>query len=605
MSAQQILEKIRERRKRSGVVTEIDRILSIPTTAVNWKIGAEVAAKALTEQYARRGLDTPYPLRPIQGRALIELAKARASNVQGLGGFFPIGVGWGKTGIALLAGEVLQARRPVLFVPPDLVAQCLRDLTWWQRYYDFRLPSVFSAAQLSQPKSTGLLDTLAPDVIVIDEAHIFARRESVRTRRFIRYFVENAATRLVALSGTITRKSICDFAHLIEIALRDGTPLPLIDSLLDDWAAVIDADGEPDAGAWGSVGPLVDWYERKTGATGLLPKKDRKHYREAFGYRLKSTPGVIATADGPCDASIALRQVRPKTPPAILDALKKLQKDWELPDGTALVESLAFHRAAAQISSGYFMRWIWPEGEPDREWLDTRKHWFGFERSFIEYRSKPGLDSPALIQRAAAAGDLGKKAGNLWEAWIEIRDRYRTDGEYRPPVKTTWIEGGNGSQSFLVDFAIRWVWHNRANTNGGEGRALIWYSSPQLAGALRKRSEDLQPYGASFGVYGSGSDSPADFVDYPAISIRVHSKGKNLQAWADQLVLEPPTAGLTWQQLLGRTHRPGQKADRVACTIVGHTWFTRSALTRAIADARYIQQTGGGAQKLLIADWVL
>jgi hypothetical protein len=83
----------------------------------------------------------------------------------------------------------------------------------------------------------------------------------------------------------------------------------------------------------------------------------------------------------------------------------------------------------------------------------------------------------------------------------------------------------------------------------------------------------------------------------------VHGTGKNLQAFANQLVLQPPASGQTWEQLLGRMHRPGQNADEVRCDVLQHTWFAKANLVGALRDARYIEDSQNMRQKLNLATW--
>jgi hypothetical protein len=86
------------------------------------------------------------------------------------------------------------------------------------------------------------------------------------------------------------------------------------------------------------------------------------------------------------------------------------------------------------------------------------------------------------------------------------------------------------------------------------------------------------------------------------MSIAAHGIGKNLQSWCNQLILCPPSSGHIWEQLLGRTHRPGQEADEVTVFVYVHTPRFAQALQQALVDAEYIQMSTGNAQKILFAD---
>jgi superfamily II DNA or RNA helicase len=88
------------------------------------------------------------------------------------------------------------------------------------------------------------------------------------------------------------------------------------------------------------------------------------------------------------------------------------------------------------------------------------------------------------------------------------------------------------------------------------------------------------------------------------VSIRAHGTGKNLQAYSVSLVLTPPGSGATWEQLLGRLHRPGQNADEVLFKVWQHTKELRAAFDQALSDASYIETTLGSKQKLSYANIV-
>jgi len=84
-------------------------------------------------------------------------------------------------------------------------------------------------------------------------------------------------------------------------------------------------------------------------------------------------------------------------------------------------------------------------------------------------------------------------------------------------------------------------------------------------------------------------------------SIRAHGEGRNLQRYRRCLVIAPPDMGATWEQLLGRNHRPGQKADEVeweVCLQAPELW---ASFKNALIDAKYIQETQGKNQKLLLS----
>jgi hypothetical protein len=71
--------------------------------------------------------------------------------------------------------------------------------------------------------------------------------------------------------------------------------------------------------------------------------------------------------------------------------------------------------------------------------------------------------------------------------------------------------------------------------------------------------------------------------------------------FSKQLVANPPSDGATWEQLVGRTHRYGQNADEVRVAVYRHVEEMREALDKARLLAAYIDDTMGGAKKMLRA----
>ena len=84
-------------------------------------------------------------------------------------------------------------------------------------------------------------------------------------------------------------------------------------------------------------------------------------------------------------------------------------------------------------------------------------------------------------------------------------------------------------------------------------------------------------------------------------SVRSHGVGANLQKYCQNLVLSPSPSGATWEQLLGRTHRPGQTADEVETIVYQHTPEVREALEKARANSEYIERSTWQRQKLNFA----
>ena len=82
----------------------------------------------LTDELRKKGTTR---LRPIQSQALAAIRDTR-------GGLFPIGVGWGKSLIALLAGAVLESKLALILCPASTVNTLRKTYMAWSLMY--RMP---------------------------------------------------------------------------------------------------------------------------------------------------------------------------------------------------------------------------------------------------------------------------------------------------------------------------------------------------------------------------------------------------------------------------------------------------------------------------------
>ncbi len=514
-------------------------------------------------QYCRLGRPA---MRPIQSAMVIEAA-------QNSGGFFNVGVGQGKTLASFLIHDAIEAYRTVLLVPPQLKTKTLRnDLPALQRH--FKLPPIYEAgdfkgqsgvfviaySELSQTKASDLLDKIQPDLIVADEAHNLRHRESARTRRFLRFMRKNPC-KFVAMTGSAMGKSILDFAHLIELALGANSPVPADYPSLTQWVDCIDKE------------------QTEIGALALMCDDDESP-RQGFQRRFRETPGVISTTESAAGMPIELRIYNLQPPTSVQAALARLDKEWAW-DGEEFDQTLEIIRLQRQLTQGFFYRAIWP-GSPDREWLDKRNAWKRAIRARLTHTNRVGADSPALLEAMAERKEWTPQE---WFDWLGVRDR--------PEPGREAIE----VDKWLVGVAHRWI---KPDEPG-----IIWVDSPVVG-------QWLQDSGIPF--YGEGQDDAVNAlaeqclanklagtgqaIPTIALSIRAHNTGKNLQAWARNLVLYPMAANDAWEQLLGRTHRPGQMADVVEVDVVIGSESAKKAFESARTYARSVEDTTGQPQKL-------
>ncbi len=582
---------------------------------------------------------------PLQSAALVEACQAN-------GLFAPLGVGAGKTLITLCLYEALSSTRQVILLPPQLKKQLFNKLLPEYRKH-FKMPDVFANAgdkpgiyvigysELSSVKKADILDRIKPDLVVCDEAHSLRHKDSARTKRFLRFMRENPGTRFCALSGTITTRSIKDYQHLIDLALRKHSPVPSGHSELQDWSNAIDVVSDKAM----QPGALMEFCNEEETQQALLNPKAA--VRSGFRRRLVSTLGVVASTEDALGSSLVIRRLDLPMPQIVLDVIEGTNKTWSIDyneyEQTRPVESkddaLSLNRSLRQLASGFFLRWNWKDQQKDVEWLTARKAWHQEMRGYLATQSRAGLDSPLLLARAAAeayaleqeserleahaleAGELNsaelalylkeleeKKVipegaredcvrpgagvrmlkrlaknalkkirwrAESWAAWAAVKHRTL------PPVDTIWID------LFQVHDAIAWA-------NGSDKPSIIWVEHPALGEKIAEMSGI--PY------YGAGRD--ATFAEEPVIvcSIKAQGTGKNLQRYCRNLITTMPANGTTFEQLVGRTHRPGQTADEVEVDWYGHTEEMVSAFDNVLQDAKYQAATMGQAQKAIIAD---
>jgi hypothetical protein len=632
---------------------DLDRIVNLPRRSLDPKDPR--AADAWTK-HLRRERTTPCDcverwgfcitsLRAIQGWGLEE-----ASNAQGFLG--PIGVGHGKEGLCLLAPLAFDnCKRAVLFMPANLRPQFLqRDYPQWSAH--FNVPSlsgvtihpgmpvltVMSYNDLSSPKATDVLSMLAPDLIILNEAQNLSSPNATRTKRFRRYFSEAFAKakqdpkftrpRLFATSGTLTKRSLKDYAHFAELGLGENSPLPLHYPTVEEWAGAIDATDAP--APMGELRRLC---------------RDGETARQGFRRRLTDTRGVVGTEESALDTLLVLRERKiANTPTEISDLINGVEKSWQRPDGEELIDPLQKAIASRQLASGFFYRWTFPRGE-QREtierWLAVRKEWHSELRTKLK-RSTEHMDSPLLVTQAAirwhdgytfsdgqhyheqkcydfndpqdhrhtSACDYGcaihfdfpTKCGKVegagrrvqipphtkngplktwesefWPLWREVRNTVE------PETEPVWVN------RFLVEDCAAW-----ARENVG----IVWYDYDCFGREVAKLAQ--LPH------YGGGAKASAAILGEKGnrsivASVRAHGTGKNLQCFSRNLFPNPMSDGAAWEQTLARTHRPGQRAEEVSADIYRHTVAMREAFDEALSRAEYIQSTMGGTQKLLYA----
>lgn len=542
---------------------ELQRVIGIARRT--WT-EAEAEALALEMSAAMRLPGGNMTFRAIQAQAIYE-AWSR-------GGLFgPIRVGGGKTLLSLILPWVLQARRPLLLLPAKLIEKTKREMRELARHWPIpNFIRIVSYELLGRNQAAETLQQYQPDLIVADEVHKLKNPKAAVTKRVTRYMTGSPGTKFVALSGTITIRSLKDFAHIIRWCLKpELCPVPGSWSDLEDWADALDekTTGENKCHP-GALLLLCNDQERQ------IPDP-REAARKAFRRRLVETPGVVATTeihDAACSIIIEASECDMKR--EIEDAFELLRMTWTTPDGWPISDPMTLRRHARELALGFFYKW---DPRPPEEWIQARRDWSKACREILT-NNRRDLDSEVPVIAAVEKG-FYPDAKPALDEWRRIKDTFT------PNTVPVWIDDS------IVRAASLWA---------TQAPGIVW-SEHRAFGIELARQSKLSYYAEL------GQDTitrRAIELHNPAesmiASIQSNAEGRNLQAWNRNLIISPPSNGGKWEQLLGRTHRPGQLADEctfdVMLTCIEHAL----AVYQARQDARFIEHTTGQAQKLLYAD---
>lgn len=482
-----------------------------------------------------------------------ETALREMMQIDGLLG--ALAVGAGKAIISILAATVLRAQRPILLVPASLKIQTTDILIpamkkHWRLHPGLR---VYSYNDLSDRKNARLLEALQPDQITADEVHALKDRTSARTRRIIRYMRAFPRTRFVGLSGTIARTSILDFAHILAWCLKSQTPLPLHWPELQAWASALDL---------ATLAPT----RSRPGALARLCAPGES-VRQGTQRRLRDTRGVLFSGTDQLGCSLTVAERLIDCPSSILSVLSDMLETWTTPDGYEIFDAVHLWKKKREIAQGFYTRY---DPHPPLEWRRARSAWARVVTETIR-QNRRGLDTERQVRDWYQANNPNDET----YCWYIEQTR-----AFKPRGYAVWLD------DFLVRDACTWI------IDGGH---IVWAESPAIGHAIATRA-GVPYYGAGTMI---GEDTKPPFV----ASIDAHGKGRNLQFLCNSnYICACPSSGARWEQVLGRTHRRGQPADRVYATVPLHTQDFRDSFERALDGARYWEEQYGERQKLLYCD---
>jgi hypothetical protein len=579
------------------------------------------------------------------------------------GVFCTLGVGGGKTLISFMianeeykriirqrqAGNLEQEARGLLVVQANLLKKFENDAAFMRSflkeippYYILQGSNkrkrtmlaksgqrglyVCSYHTLSSKDASDILDCIRPAFIIEDEAqNVAGTKDSARAKRF-RNYVNEYQPNNYPLSGTMTRKSVMEYFFLAKSCLGKNNFLPNSNHMAEEWAAILDSSApcmsrfqNSNVPRPGPISHVVDWCAENFDDVELPP--NLVGFRRAFAKRMTTAPGVICSTtkdpvgsalifnNNPCDG----KESRPGWD-TLQEHLQVLTEDFETPSGEILTCAMNIwgYRYQMEATGFYYdLYWRTPEEladarrigiaeatsilERSKEHHEKHKSYQSALRRWLAENSRPHLDTPALIgNNMYNYGDryVGKYLYEAWSSWkgsafdgLDVRQQN--------PVR-------------VCDFKIRSMVEDvvRNKRHGG----LIWYQHNEMGqwamDALR--AAGLDPVHCPRGDWANTflNDPKKYKGEIVVLTGNAHAEGKDLQHGQHRNYhLQMPMAANKLEQMLGRTHRPGQKKDEVESTFYLSTDFDIAHFNGILNDTAYMQQSTTQNQKLLIGSY--
>ena len=568
--------------KREGVEDdrEFQRIDRLPRREYTEEQELQLA-KRLTEK-----LKTPKGTQELRGHQAVALYEA--FSLKGL--FCPLRAGGGKTLISYLLSRCMGDNiRMLLLVPAKLKAKTLREMHIASKHWDFPTHNirVESYELLGRKQGVNILKNYKPNLIVADEVHKLRNRKAACTKRIQRYG-EKHKPMFVGMSGTITKRSLLDYAHIVEWCLGIYSPLPTAWKSLEQWSSALDENT-----AFGNrfePGVLLGWAEDGDwkDSNGNIVEELRA-VRKAVGRRFRQSVGWVQARENRLGISLIIEHEDVQPCEKTLSMFEHLNKTWTSPNDWPIADGLAFSRHRKEVAQGFYYEW---DPYPPKWWLACRAEW-ATECRHILNNNRRDIDSEALVVMAVEAGQYPGPARSrsdeesppnteqLLFNWLSVRDKFELK------TKPIWFS------DFMVDAAARW-----AKKNTG----IIWIEHTAFGHRLAEKT-GLPYYGsggtdAKTGRFIESEDGSKTIL----ASIASNYAGRNLQMFSHNYITSQPPNGPQNEQLYARTHRDGQQEDEVYVTIAMSCIEHAISYHRSRDDAFYSEDTLAQDQRILYAN---
>lgn len=563
---------------------DFDRIVGLPRRVFTWEQAEKDAAEITPELLTPLGKKEGAHLRPLQGFVLSELWKYR-------GCYFSGSVGAGKTLLSRQAAYVMNAKRAVLVVPDNLIEKTHFEFIEYAKHWigPEKGPRIIGYKELQRKTADELIKRLAPDFWIFDEVDVLASQEGSATWRVATDISERNVP-VLAMTGTDGRFSIKDFSHFLVWARKDMAPVPLDYRELERWALALD---ERKPGRFGEIKGLMPGALLKLIPEGLPTTEGMLKIgiaRAMFQKRMAETPGIIMLDDDDCDVPLTIRHICAPESKALNVHFDRLKNENTTPDyldprdgkpmkGHDVTGPLEMMAKEAELGCDFHNVWVPP---PPKPWREARKAFARFVRDRIDWSR--GIERPAKwrgqwpLHTELMVKEAYPREPAVAE-WVAI------EPTFKPNSVPLWLGGS------VVAAAVEWAMREPG---------LVWVQHIPVGEAIGQVS-GLPYYGAKGLTAGGASILRIDPTRSAVVSIGSNLRGRNLQAFNRNLIIGCPQSAKYFEQLIGRTHRYGQKRP-VLAEIMLTSGLSLYSFDMLIREAKFVLSVRGKTQKILRAD---
>lgn len=558
----------------------------------------------------------------------------------GLFGYIGVGKGKGLISMACATAAYRKGLRKILLlIPAALTIQTVEKVVpWVRRQMPVNLPVhvisgktapkrlkasqessglfIMSWSQLSNEDTEELFVNIHPQLIIADEAHNVSNKGSVRGGRVDRWMIAYPETEFVALSGTMGKKSLMDYYHLMKWSLKDNCPMPDTDKETRNWGGILDASFNEYTSS-GLLHPMLLWAQRN-GLPDL--ERDIAGYRKAYNHRLTTTSGVVfAVGEDDLGTSITFCN-RPVEVPDDYQGMPELNKlrdqlrDMGMsPNGDILEHAFHKFKVNYELSAGFYNLLFWPDIEDiskkrgisiseaedllekSKDYHRATQDYHRAVRKWLQNFACENLDSPLLLHNAMLHHGPEKVGDELYDAWVvrrsfDFEERIERD---KKPVRVC---------DYKIQACLDWV-KKLPKKRGG---VLIWYKNTEIG---RWCYEVLKEAGLDVVLCDASTQGKRDInnEDYHAnkiliSSISANKEGINAQGVEYTYCLQFPREAHHAEQFIGRNHRTGTTYDELTYTTNFSNDFDITMYSAVLADALF-QHQAGSEHKLIYGNY--